>query len=101
MNMKKIISTALTVIMLLTSIIAIIPVSAFAALSSSSSSGEDEVTLTLEQVQKYIDETYLTSAYATPEEMLEADKNATIEISGEKIKINPLVESVSADGREC
>ena len=99
MNMKKIISTALTVIMLLTSIIAIIPVSAFAALSSSSSSGEDEVTLTLEQVQKYIDETYLTSAYATPEEMLEADKNATIEISGEKIKINPLVESVSADGR--
>ena len=50
--MKKIISTALTVIMLLTCMIAVIPVNAFAAMSSSESESE-EVSLTTDEVRNY------------------------------------------------
>ena len=94
--MKKIISTALTVIMLLTSIIAILPVNAFAALDSTSDNN-DETSLTLEQVQNYIDNVYLKSNYATAEEMYEADNNAVVS-DKDKTKLNPLVEATSIDG---
>ena len=73
--MKRIISTALTVIMLLTSIIAVIPVGAFAANTATSEQNENSVVLTNEEIQQYLDNFYLVAAYATAEEMLDAMRN--------------------------
>ena len=69
--MKKIISTALTVIMLLTSIIAVIPMNAFAAESGAADAAIPESTLTMDEVAAYVNKVYLGTSYNTPEEMLE------------------------------
>lgn len=71
--MKKIISTALTVIMLLTSIMAVIPVSAFAAQSPSVE--EQKTQLSLDELQAYIDNDYVQSNFSTAEEMLDYDRS--------------------------
>jgi len=103
MNMKKLISTALTVIMLLTSIIAVIPVNAFAT-TSGTEAQTDENNLTNEDLQVYLDNFYLKSNYATAAEMLEADKNYVLEyVDSNKMPVkktvNAIVESSSADGK--
>ena len=103
MNMKKLISTALTVIMLLTSIIAVIPVNAFAT-SSETETQTDENNLTNEDLQVYLDNFYLKSNYATAAEMLEADKNYVLEyVDSNKMPVkktvNAIVESSTADGK--
>ena len=71
MKMKKLISTALTVIMLFSAIAAVIPVSAGAAHSPSTVVSES--TLTLDEIIDYVDNTYLKSNYNTAEEMLQAE----------------------------
>ncbi len=111
--MKKIISTALMVIMLLTSVIMAIPLNAFAAESSASEPQDVESKLTFEETQAYINNFYLKSNYSTAEEMLEALSNVKYKDfvidqdminqavnAGKDIneKLNPLVSAASADG---
>jgi len=98
--MKKIISTALTVIMLLTSIIAIIPVNAFAALSAAPDTEIEESNLTLEQVQAYVDTFYLGSSYATAEEMLKSIRGEGTDENSKKYG-NPqnLISATSSDNK--
>ncbi len=71
--MKKIISTALMVIMLLTSILAIIPVTAFAAHSAKPSTEHTQSSVSRDELQAYIDNDYLASNFSTAEEMLNYD----------------------------
>ena len=71
MKMKKLISTALTVIMLFSAISAVLPVYSEAAHSPSSVVSES--TLTLDEIIDYVDNKYLKSNYNTAEEMLAAE----------------------------
>ena len=73
--MKRIISTALTVIMLLSSIMAIIPVTAFAAQSAKPSTETEQPSLSLDELQQYIDTDYIQSNFSTAEEMLKYDQS--------------------------
>ncbi len=94
--MKKIISTALVVIMIFTAVISIIPVTAFAAVSAGSESQESS--LTLAGVQKYVDgATYVSAKYATAEEMLEAEKNYIDPDTKEKVTL--LESAATSDGK--
>ena len=96
--MKKIISTALVVIMMLTAVISIIPVTAFAAMSAGSDSQDDGNYLTLAGVQSYIDgDKYVSAKYKTAEEMLEAEKNYIDEATEQKVTL--LDSATSADGK--
>lgn len=73
--MKKIISTALTVMILLTCIVAVLPMNAFAASTASGDKYGDEsefVEKNLEEIKDYVDNFYLKSDYSTAEEMLDA-----------------------------
>lgn len=95
--MKKIISTALVVIMLLTTVVAIIPVTAFAALSAAPESQEDDNYLTFTEVQAYIDgDNYVSAKYKTAQDMLEAELNYT-DKNGMPVKL--LDSATSADGK--
>ena len=96
--MKKIISTALSVVMLLACLLAALPMSAFAATTPSSATSVVEEEKNLDQIKEYIDNFYLKSAYATAEEMLEdmkynkdygdPDVLVTATSSNEKYKIH-------------
>lgn len=92
--MKKIISTALTVIMLLTCLVAALPMSAFAAVTPTPATTVVEQEKNLDQIKDYIDNFYLKSSYATAEEMLLDMK--TDETYGDP---NVLVSATSSDGR--
>ena len=72
MNFKRIISTALTVVMICSSLLAVIPVTASAASSAAVSTGDK--TLSLEQIKTFVEKGYLAYDYKTAEEMLEAEK---------------------------
>ncbi len=67
--MKKLISTALTVIMLLTAIISVFPIAAFAAMSPADED-QNTTSLTLEEIKSFINNEYLLYSYETAEEML-------------------------------
>ena len=68
MKFKRILSTALTVIMLFSAFSTLIPVKTKAAHSPSSVQGS--ASLSLEEIKKYIKEEYLTYNFETAEEML-------------------------------
>ena len=74
MKLKRIISTALTVIMLFTTLVAVIPVNSGAAHSPSSVVSES--TMSLEEIQSFVRETYLKYKFNTAEEMLKAELDA-------------------------
>ena len=74
MNFKKLISTALMVVMVFTMVVAAIPlttVKSEAAYSPSTSVGQS--TMTSDELTKYIEEDYLVAKFQTPEEMLAHD----------------------------
>ena len=76
--MKRILSTALLVVMIFTALIAAFPVNAFAAYSVGSSGtsanvpdGYEEANYTAEQLTEYLENEYLLYNFDTPEEMLQ------------------------------
>ena len=95
MNMKKLISTALMVIMIVTCLVAALPVNAFAAVTPTLDNNQvSESEMNLDEVKAYIDNFYLKSAYSTAEEMLDAMIND--EDYGDA---SYLVSASSSDGR--
>ena len=70
MNLKRIISTALTVVMLFTAVVAAIPVTASAAYISTDAE-TDGATLSLDEIKAYINDGYLKYNFATAQEMLD------------------------------
>ena len=74
MKMKRILSTALTVIMLFSAIAAVLPV--YSGAAHSPSAVVSESTLSLEEITKYVNDKYLKYNFNTAEEMLEAELSA-------------------------
>lgn len=96
MNMKKIISTALTVVMLLTCIIAVFPMGAFAALSSNQGAPSEESTMNLDSIRAYLKE-YVEYNYTDAEAMLDAELNKVD--PNTKEPLNLLVSANSPDNK--
>ena len=96
MNMKKIISTALMVVMLLTSVIAVFPMGAFAAVSSTQGATVTENTMNMDSIRSYITE-YIGYTYTDAETMLNAEKNKVDSVTGEKLDL--LVSANSSDNK--
>ncbi len=96
MNMKKIISTALMVVMLLTSIIAVLPMGAFAAVSSTQGAAVEESELNMNSIRTYINE-YIGYTYADAETMLKAEQSKVDPSTGEPL--NLLVSVSSPDDK--
>jgi len=78
MKLKRILSSALVVVLLFGAIIGAYPIAASAAYSSESGSSSLDATanLTTEQVESYLSTSYLMYDYATAEELLEAELEA-------------------------
>ena len=93
--MKKLISTALMVIMIVTCLVAALPVNAFAAVTPTPDNNQvSESEMNLDEVKAYIDNFYLKSAYSTAEEMLDAMIN-----DKDYGDASYLVSASSSDGR--
>lgn len=71
MKIKRILSAAMVVVLLSVAALGIIPVTAGAAYSSSSS--VSKATLTIDEIKNYIDNEYLMYNFSTAEEMLEVE----------------------------
>lgn len=78
MNLKRIFSSALVVVLLFGAIVGAYPIAASAAYSSESGSStlDASANLTSDEVSKYLSEEYLKYDYATAEELLEAELDA-------------------------
>ena len=81
MNMKRIISTALLVIMLLSSIIAVMPMGVLAAVSSKPEDYAEQTNMSMEEVQKFINETYITYNFTDAQTMLEKEDSEGMLVS--------------------
>lgn len=96
MKMKRIISTALMVVMLLTSVIAVFPVGVFAAVSSAQGAAVEEDTMNMDSIRAYITE-YIGYTYNDAETMLKAEMEKKDSVTNEPLDL--LVSASSSDNK--